>query len=66
MSNCTKMRIDNLNTSDVTDMSFMFAGCLSVESLDVSDFDTAKITSMDHMFYNSGISTITVGENFTD
>lgn len=52
MSNCTKMRIDNLNTSDVTDMSFMFAGCLSVESLDVSDFDTTKVSNMDHMFQN--------------
>lgn len=52
MSSCTKMRIDNLNTSDVTDMSFMFAGCLSLENLDVSDLDTAKVTSMDHMFQN--------------
>ncbi|MBO4598460.1 MAG: BspA family leucine-rich repeat surface protein [Bacteroidaceae bacterium] len=41
--------IANLNTSKVTDMSFMFYGC-HVESLDLSGFDTSKVTNMGSMF----------------
>ena len=48
---------DNLNTSEVTDMSFMFFGCSSLTSLDVSGFNTAKVTNMDYMF--SGCSKLT-------
>ena len=42
--------IANLNTSEVTDMSFMFSCCESLTSLDVSGFDTAKVTDMAAMF----------------
>ena len=41
--------IANLNTSKVTDMSFMFRGC-HVESLDLSSFDTSNVTKMGSMF----------------
>ena len=42
--------IKNLNTSEVTDMSYMFSNCLSLESLDLSSFNTAKVTNMKSMF----------------
>lgn len=40
----------NVDTSDVTDMSGMFAGCESLTSLDVSNFDTSNVTNMSGMF----------------
>ena len=42
--------LDNLNTSEVTDMSRMFAGCSALRSLDVSRFDTLNVTRMNEMF----------------
>ena len=39
-----------LNTSEVTDMSFMFCGCHNLSSIDVSHFDTSKVTDMTCMF----------------
>ena len=42
--------LDNLNTSEVTDMSRMFAGCGTLRSLDVSRFDTLNVKQMQQMF----------------
>lgn len=42
--------IENLNTSEVTDMSWMFNECIALQSLDVSHFDTRKVTDMGWMF----------------
>ena len=42
--------LDNLNTSEVTDMSRMFAGCGALRSLDVSRFDTLNVKQMQQMF----------------
>ena len=42
--------IENLNTSEVTNMSNMFWGCNELTSLDVSHFNTAKVTDMSGMF----------------
>ena len=39
-----------LNTSEVTDMRWMFADCYALQSLDVSHFNTAKVTDMGYMF----------------
>lgn len=39
-----------LDTGAVTDMSYMFSGCESLTSLDVSAFDTRNVTSMSYMF----------------
>lgn len=39
-----------LDTSDVTWMSYMFANCLALESLDVSKLNTSKVEYMDNMF----------------
>ena len=42
--------MEYLNTSEVTDMSYMFTG-ISLESLDVSHFNTTKVTNMSNMFH---------------
>ena len=42
--------LQNLNTADVTNMSFMFQKCESLKSLDVSSFNTANVTNMRAMF----------------
>ena len=39
-----------LDTSNVTDMSYMFYGCNELDSLDVSNFDTSNVTNMRDMF----------------
>ncbi len=38
------------NTSEVTNMWFMFGNCRSLTSLDLSHFDTSKVTRMSEMF----------------
>lgn len=42
--------INYLNTSEVTNMSWMFVGCSKLTSLDVSHFNTSKVISMYCMF----------------
>ena len=44
--------LENLNTSDVTDMSRMFGHCKSLTSLDLSHFNTAKVESFREMLRN--------------
>lgn len=59
--NCEKLTtitgISNLTTTNVTDMNFMFYGCSSLESLDLSSFITTNVTSMYWMF--NGCSSLT-------
>ncbi len=43
--------IENINTTNVTDMSRMFSDCASLTSIDVSNFDTSNVISMECMFY---------------
>lgn len=38
------------DTSNVTDMEWMFNSCLSLQTLDLSSFDTSKVTEMGEMF----------------
>lgn len=45
--------LDYLNTSEVDDMQFMFSSCTSLETLDLSSFNTEKVTNMVTMFENS-------------
>lgn len=40
-----------LDTSNVTDMGYMFSGCKSLEKIDVSKLETSNVTSMMRMFY---------------
>ena len=42
--------IENLNTANVTDMSYMFKDCSNLAKLDVTHFNTAKVTTMNSMF----------------
>ena len=44
--------ISNLNTENVTDMSYMFSNCTSLDSLDLSSFNTENVTNMSFMFFN--------------
>ena len=44
--------IQNLDTSNVTDMMSMFGSCTSLTSLDVTHFDTSNVTNMGEMFRN--------------
>ena len=59
--NCTHLTsiegIEYLNTSDVTDMSYMFHYCSSLTSLDVSHFNTSEVMDMEVMFF--GCSSLT-------
>ena len=52
--NCTALEtisnIENLNTANVTNMSYMFDNCQNLSSLDLSKFNTAKVTNMYAMF----------------
>ena len=59
--------IENLNlldTSQVTDMNYMFRTCSSLTNLDVSNFDTTKVTDMSDMFYNCSSLTSLDVSNF--
>ena len=42
--------LQNLNTSEVTDMHGMFAGCKALTSLDLKSFNTSSVTNMSDMF----------------
>ncbi len=46
----TIKNIENLDTSKVTNMSFMFYFCDSLTELDLSSFDTSNVTNMQSMF----------------
>ena len=60
-SNCTNMfkgftsltslDLSNFDTSNVTNMSYMFINCYTLTSLDVSNFDTSNVTNMSYLFY---------------
>ena len=43
--------IGNLDTSNVTDMSYMFYMCSSLSSIDLSRLNTSNVTDMSYMFY---------------
>ena len=42
---------ENLNTSEVTGMTGMFAGCSNLTTIDLSGFNTKNVTSMYDMFW---------------
>ena len=59
-SGCSKLKTitfphnSNLPTAEsaTKDMSYMFYGCSSLTSLDLSSFNTSNVTKMYRMFYN--------------
>ena len=42
--------IENLNTSEVTEMEYMFAGCSNLKTLNLDGFDMSKVTNVLGMF----------------
>ena len=46
----TEINTELFDTSETTDMSFMFSGAMRLTSLDVSHFDTSKVADMQGMF----------------
>ena len=44
--------INNLDTSNITNMKEMFYNCSSLSNLDLTGFDTNNVTTMASMFYN--------------
>ena len=51
ISNLTQINFNNnFNTSKVTNMFYMFSGCSSLTSLDISSFNTSNVTNMAYMF----------------
>ena len=51
LSTITSINFNNaFNTSNVTNMSYMFSGCEALTALDVSNFDTSNVTKMSSMF----------------
>ena len=46
----TTMDLSGADTSQVTDMSYMFWHCTSLASLDLSSFNTSNVTNMAYMF----------------
>ena len=59
--------INYLNTSEVTNMAYMFASCSSLSSINVSNFNTSKVTNMNGMFqYCSGLYNLHVNNFNTE
>ena len=48
----TSIDLSAIDTSEVTNMSYMFYNCRSLTSLDVSKLDTSNVTNMSGMFEN--------------
>ena len=63
----TIVGIENLNTSNVTDMHSMFAFCRSLKSLNLSSFDTSNVTDMACMFdYCEKLATLNISNFNTE
>ena len=56
-TNLKEFNFENINTSNVTNMSSMFYNCSGLTTLDVSNFNTSNVTTMSSMF--SGCSGLT-------
>lgn len=50
--------MEYLNTSEVTNMAYMFTDCTQLRSLDLSAFNTSKVTGMSGMFSGRCMLTI--------
>ena len=59
--------VSNLNTGNVTDMSFMFYGCSNLANIDLGNFNTSKVTDMSGMFsYCSSLRSLNLDNFKTD
>ncbi|MDF7669401.1 BspA family leucine-rich repeat surface protein [Lactobacillus sp. ESL0703] len=51
LENVTEIKgLNKVDTSKTTDMSYMFGGDISLQSLDLSNFNTSNVTDMSSMF----------------
>ena len=50
LTKLTSISFGNFNTSNVTNMSYMFSYCSSLTSLNLSSFNTSNVTDMNKMF----------------
>ena len=46
----TNLDVSSWDTGDVTNMKYMFYGCINLTSLDLSNFNTNNVTNMESMF----------------
>ena len=51
-SNFQKITFQDIDTSEVTNMSNLFANCQFLKQVDVSPFNTASVTDMSNLFSN--------------
>ena len=50
--NCSKIEgLEHMDTSQVTDMGYMFYDCMRLKTLDLTSFNTVNVTNMCSMFY---------------
>lgn len=62
----TELKFNNLNISNVENMSGMFGNCGKIELLDLSSFDTINVTNMKELFaQNKNLKTIYVSEKWS-
>lgn len=58
--------LENLNTANVTDMSYMFYGCSALQKVDISIFNTGKLTTTTSMFDGcTGLTTIYCNDDWS-
>lgn len=56
--------LENLDTSETTNMTHLFDGCHNLSSLDLSKFNTSNVTDMSYMFYQCNALTSLNVNNF--
>ena len=67
LSHLIQINFINIDTSEVTDMSYMFESCTSLQSLDLSSFKTSNAKNMSGMFSNcSSLQSLNINEFNTE
>ncbi|HAC4846982.1 TPA_asm: BspA family leucine-rich repeat surface protein [Listeria monocytogenes] len=62
-ANLTSLDLSDLDTSQVTNMSYMFSYASGLTSLDLSDLDTSQVTDMSGMIRNaSGLTSLDLSD----
>ena len=64
LKNLTSISFENFNTSNVTNMIYMFYGCSKLTSLNLSSFNTSKVTVIGAMFFDCSSLTSLNFSNF--
>ncbi|MDN3185247.1 BspA family leucine-rich repeat surface protein [Enterococcus faecalis] len=65
LSNVTEIEgLNLLDTSQVTDMEWMFSGMSALTKLDITNLDTSQVTNMGWMFHGTIVESLTLGDKF--